>query len=152
MCQLQQFAGGGCGVFTMAAPAPAPHHIPSLISTSPSPEAGPLSSLLKLTTSPVIVTDKIASNNRTRRVQRRHREMSFNQRFHMELNSSTLDWSNGCGGNWKGREEDSNMVRPHKRCAKHKKVCKSIDLINSICKLQLQYLKHMYSMEYSREN
>ncbi|XP_034482633.1 uncharacterized protein LOC117788073 [Drosophila innubila] len=111
MCQLQQFAGGGAGcvALAMAAPAPVPVSPPA-----PSP-AAPLSGLA---TSTSTVVSRPTTRNRTRRLHKRHDQPSFKERFHLELNSSALDWSNGCGGNY---EQAQPLVKPHKRCAKHKK-------------------------------
>ncbi|KAM8719400.1 hypothetical protein ACLKA7_012023 [Drosophila subpalustris] len=113
MCQLQQFAGGGGG-YALAMTVPASESAPA-----PASSSGPLSSL---STSP------LRALNRTRRVQKRHggSYISFKERFHLELNSSVLDWSNGCGGNWTGPLAEEPLVRPQKRCAKHKKLLRNL--------------------------
>ncbi|XP_064555835.1 uncharacterized protein upd3 [Drosophila montana] len=114
MCQLQQFVrpGGGGSGLAMAAPAPAP---------APVPEATPA-------TLSAILIDNVTtrSANRTRIQKRHYTSISFKERFHRELNSSILDWSNGCGGNWTGSEEDRDPVRANKRCAKHKKLLRTL--------------------------
>nr|XP_002055086.2 uncharacterized protein LOC6631994 [Drosophila virilis] len=116
MCQLQQLVrpGDGGSGLAMAAPAPAPAPVPD-------PEATPA-------TLSAILVDNVTSRsaNRTRIQKRHYTSVSFKERFHRELNSSVLDWSNGCGGNWTGSDEERNPVRAHKRCAKHKKLLRTL--------------------------
>ncbi|KAH8292898.1 hypothetical protein KR044_005586, partial [Drosophila immigrans] len=120
MSQLHQFTGGG---LAMAAPTSAPaaaQVIASFIpSARPSPETTSRSDLLELLTSTAMSPVRM-------RLQKRHDTYSFKQRFHLELNSSALDWSNGCGGNWTGPDGASHILRPHKRCAKHKKLLRTL--------------------------
>ncbi|XP_060662756.1 uncharacterized protein LOC132795858 [Drosophila nasuta] len=101
MSQLHQFAGGGIGI-AMAAPAPTP----ASVSASASPPT--------------------AASHVRLRLQKREDTLSFKQRFRLELNSSVLEWSNGCGGNWTGPANESRVVRPQKRCAKHKKLLRTL--------------------------
>ncbi|XP_062139273.1 uncharacterized protein LOC133847948 [Drosophila sulfurigaster albostrigata] len=107
MSQLHQFAGGGIGL-AMAAPAPAP--TPASLSVSVSASASP----------------PTAASHVRLRLQKREDTLSFKQRFRLELNSSVLEWSNGCGGNWTGPANESRVVRPQKRCAKHKKLLRTL--------------------------
>ncbi|KAH8387772.1 hypothetical protein KR093_009447, partial [Drosophila rubida] len=113
MSQLHQFAGGG--LYAAAAPAPAP-------APTTAPPAAPAAAAVAAS-SAASLSSSSSSSLRTR-LQKRDHNISFKQRFHLELNSSVLEWSNGCGGNWTGNEP--HLQRPHKRCAKHKKLLRTL--------------------------
>ncbi|XP_051857906.1 uncharacterized protein LOC117571745 isoform X2 [Drosophila albomicans] len=123
MSQLHQFAGGGIGL-AMAAPAPAPAPTPASVSVSASASPPTAASHVRL------------------RLQKREDTLSFKQRFRLELNSSVLEWSNGCGGNWTGPANESRVVRPQKRCAKHKKFLRRVHHDIQFYVASFSYLRH----------
>ncbi|XP_033150276.1 uncharacterized protein LOC117134915 [Drosophila busckii] len=111
MCQLQQLlrpssGGGGCsGGVALAAPAPTHSRTHTHTHTDEL-----LHELVHIG----------SSSAHSRRLHKRHDDNKA--AFYRELNSSVLDWSNTCTGTWE--EQNRPTVRPHKRCAEHKKLIK----------------------------
>ncbi|XP_043071897.1 uncharacterized protein LOC6569546 [Drosophila grimshawi] len=98
------------GGIAAPAPAPAPAQLPATL-------GDPLAS------TSVVIHPTV---NRTRLQKRHYNGGSIKARFYSELKRTELYWSNACGGNWTGPASDTSVLRPHNRCAQHKKLLRQL--------------------------